>query len=412
MSFSFLLVNLFQDMTPVAGIVVGLILVMLVLSILITLRTLGRYAMEEVNINRMERNIDIWRDNIGKEVSDKNLGETDEEGLPNDTNEIPTDEISLLQDSPNTKLEYQPIIDPDRLLEGLSKQSLIRQRVEIIKRLKQFRIKIDVTVLQNLAIANESRHWIVKIPAFFSGLAMLLGMLGTFWGLMMMVSEIGGQLSAIDEAEFGNLLDRLQGIRGVLAGVGTAFYTTIAGLICTILTSIMNFLIEKTQLNLFERLETFTANDLLPATLPSLEGDSMMEQISYRLQDSFDNMNDVIDRNNESLSNLNGVYESFNQIISEIRQITQREASNKLEGIILELSSVNNTMKDMISKYENRNILEEIKGLGETNKSLVETYNSRLNDAKWLVSTRGFMIAISVLLGIISLTMITQIFIA
>lgn len=76
---------------------------------------------------------------------------------------------------------------------------------------------------------DESR----EISRYLIGLLIFLGLLGTFWGLLQTVSAIGGVIGGLDlEGEdVGAMFSNLQqGLEAPLAGMGTAFSSSLFGL--------------------------------------------------------------------------------------------------------------------------------------------------------------------------------------
>ncbi len=84
-------------------------------------------------------------------------------------------------------------------------------------------------VLDGIAVRlDESR----EIARYLTGLLIFLGLLGTFWGLLRTVGSVGGVVGSLsmtaDPAELFKTLK--SGLEGPLAGMGTAFSSSLLGL--------------------------------------------------------------------------------------------------------------------------------------------------------------------------------------
>lgn len=184
-------------------------------------------------------------------------------------------------------------------------------------------------------------------------LAVLLGLLGTFIGLTYMVGDISDQL------EKGGDVTTIQ---STLAQVKTAFSTTLAGLICTVIVSIFNFYMEQKKATFFDHLEQFTVQDLLPSTFRNWKKKTMLETVGDQLEDTFNNLNQTIENNNASIGELNGLYSKFDRIEDTLRSILTAGETADMQGIVKEISTVNASMKVMIDKYQNKQLLEDFEG--------------------------------------------------
>jgi len=72
-----------------------------------------------------------------------------------------------------------------------------------------------------------------EISRYFTSVLVFLGLLGTFYGLLITISEISGTISglSVQGADVGGLFDALkEGLQGPLGGMGTAFSSSLFGL--------------------------------------------------------------------------------------------------------------------------------------------------------------------------------------
>jgi biopolymer transport protein ExbB/TolQ len=193
-------------------------------------------------------------------------------------------------------------------------------------------------------------------------MAMMLGILGTFWGLAIMVQEISLEMPNSAKLDITSWKQAIDNIGAVLAGMKTAFSTSLVGMFCAVISSSINFGIQKIQANFLQKMEKFTTEDLLPATVPVVEDETLLEQVNQQLSESFNSLNDIFDKNNNTIEELNAVEQAFGDIIKEIRGITRTEASRDLDQIIEKLSDANGTivalvghLPQVVSAIENTN---------------------------------------------------------
>lgn len=76
---------------------------------------------------------------------------------------------------------------------------------------------------------DESRD----LSRYMIGLLVFLGLLGTFWGLLQTIGSIGGTIDSltVQSSDFASVFEDLKtGLKGPLAGMGTAFSSSLFGL--------------------------------------------------------------------------------------------------------------------------------------------------------------------------------------
>lgn len=91
--------------------------------------------------------------------------------------------------------------------------------------------KSDSEVEQDnlVGLLQHQLHSRARTTETLSGVLVTLGLVGTITGLISMTNDLGGVMESVGgNAEDGSLLENL---KGVLSGMGTAFYTTLLGAI-------------------------------------------------------------------------------------------------------------------------------------------------------------------------------------
>jgi hypothetical protein len=109
-------------------------------------------------------------------------------------------------------------------------------------------------VLDGVAIRlDESR----EIARYLIGLMIFLGLLGTFWGLLKTVSSVGGVVNGLSmSADPTELFTTLKaGLQGPLAGMGTAFGSSLLGLAGSLVLGFLDLQLGQAQNRFFVDLE-------------------------------------------------------------------------------------------------------------------------------------------------------------
>lgn len=237
------------------------------------------------------------------------------------------------------------------LREGVDPKSLIGERLVAIEKMRGHQVKVNLRTLQQLTSAREAASKGLTAPSFTAGIAMMLGILGTFLGLSMMVQQIQFSLpSDSGGVTLESWTDAFANISTVLAGIKTAFSTSLVGMVSAIWLSLLAARLSRVQAALLEQLERFTTEDLLPATAPTAEDESLLERISLQLENSFLHLGEVSQDNRDVLRNLTGAQAAFADIVEEIRLITKNEASRDLERVVAELVKTNAAVLSVVEK--------------------------------------------------------------
>lgn len=236
----------------------------------------------------------------------------------------------------------------------LTPDSLIAERFEAIEKLRTRQVRVNPNALQQLSLARDDARPGMAVPGAVAGLATMLGLLGTFIGLAVMVQQIQFVLpQGSGNVTVGSWTQSVENISRVLGGIKTAFSCSLVGIVCSILASLVNFQLRSAQALFFERLERFTTEDLLPAAVPAVEDESLLDRVSLQLENSFARLDDIYRQNQDALKDMTGAQRAFVDIVEEIRKITRSEASRNLEGVLEQISQANRsvlTVADQLPK--------------------------------------------------------------
>ena len=320
------------------------------------------------------------------------------------------------EDIINFEINYDEVIEEiERIpLEPLIKlnehheESIINQRLLILQKNQETRTKINVGYLKDISELREEENWESKFPRFVMTVAMLMGMLGTFIGLTIMVGEIADQVDAsqraIQSGSGEGFLDSITQIKGIIGGVGTAFTTTLFGLSTTIIVTLLNFLLSQKKVRFFAELESFTMEELLPKTFGGdIEEKTMLETVEDHLEDLYKRVNNSLEENSKAIDSITGLYTQFEVLEKTLRDVMTQGATNEVQEVVAELNTMNQQVKLMIDKYQNKQLLEDFKGLTEVHKEYISKANNLIIETKWVPDTKTFMMVIAGLLAVIAL---------
>jgi hypothetical protein len=243
-------------------------------------------------------------------------------------------------------------VDLAELRENVDPKTLIGDRLETLARMKQARVKVNVGTLQQMTVLRESASFGLAFPGYAADAAMMLGMLGTFIGLCLMLLQMQSVLpNASGVPASGGFAEAAQSLGGIIASKKTAFVTTLVGLVCAIAISGLNFLLARAQSAFYDALERFTTAELLPATMPAVEDETAMEKLSLQLSETFATLEGLSEHHKGNLERLQEMETAFGAIVASIRAITQQsvrgpaeEAAGALTTLVKQLGDANEAL--------------------------------------------------------------------
>ena len=183
-----------------------------------------------------------------------------------------------------------------------------------------------------------------------------LGLFGTFLGLSLSVSSLT-ELLGSNTSEWLNVLDSVGGgLMSALSGMGVAFYTSLVGVACSILLTVLRsiFSVQHAREKLETRLELWLDHDVAP-TLPTdapKDDSELVHQLVLALDRSTDNMNQIltdatddlkaaINMSRAPIAAMNKTVESFNGGVRDFS-----EFNYNLRGTVERMDV---TVRDLVS---------------------------------------------------------------
>lgn len=203
---------------------------------------------------------------------------------------------------------------------------------------------------------DESRD----LARYLIGLMIFLGLLGTFWGLLQTVSSIGATIQALDPTggDFAHLFTELkQGLQHPLAGMGTAFSSSLLGLASSLVLGFLDLQAGQAQNRFYNDLEEWLASvTRLGSGGPIAEGEASVpayvQALLEQTADSLENLQRTMARNEESRSGSNV---ALTQLADRLATFTDQMRAS--QDLMLKLAE---------NQIEMRPVLTRLAGLNES----------------------------------------------
>lgn len=157
-----------------------------------------------------------------------------------------------------------------------------------------------------------------------------LGLFGTFLGLSLSVGSLTKLIGSSNTAEWLSVLDSVgEGLMSALSGMGVAFYTSLVGVACSIILTILRAIISTSAAreSLEVRLELWLDHTLAP-TLPTdtaKDETELAKKMIQGLEAASESMRQTLKATTynlqQSLNNFNQTVESFNSGVTDFKDL-------------------------------------------------------------------------------------------
>ncbi|HUH42725.1 MAG: MotA/TolQ/ExbB proton channel family protein [Sulfurimonas sp.] len=219
---------------------------------------------------------------------------------------------------------------------------------------------------------------------FFVSMCLMIGLLGTFTGLLSALNEMGAiVLSLKGDVNIGEIMMRLN---DPIVGMAVGFGSSLFGVAAAIILSIKGYVLEKNQANFIEDVQDWINSLIIEGTLTSEDGvvsggssmSKMMDIFTEKMSDFSQNMS-LSNKSNEAMlkilsQSMDGESKSAREMMAALDKIAngtkdlninQYQSSNALIESIQDLSSAtmnsNRNLKSILELQEKNNqILEEL----------------------------------------------------
>ena len=152
----------------------------------------------------------------------------------------------------------------DHLQQDISPDSIAHRRIEHISQIKSIGGEVNQDAISDVLLGKLST--MAGFSRHLAGILIILGLIGTLAGLLIAIDEIQPLITPENITQVDQLS---QAIGNTLKGMKTAFSTTFAGLVATLILGATIFLLDRQQTRFLIDIEEFTTNALLPVFSPT-----------------------------------------------------------------------------------------------------------------------------------------------
>ncbi|MFA9372925.1 MAG: hypothetical protein ACERKK_02095 [Poseidonibacter sp.] len=208
---------------------------------------------------------------------------------------------------------------------------------------------------------------------FFVGTSLMLGLFGTFTGLLVAIDEMGGIILSFggDDIDLGEVMTSFA---GPLGGMSIGFASSLFGVASAIILNVMQYILTRNQAAFLEDVEDWMKGKIIDSqnsdVLDEIRGASLQMPTqtaqSSTSSGSVDNAGvsggflnvfvDIMGDFTSKMEKSNKTFEDMNKVIIENLASTNR--SNEKENILLE-NMVNNLRELNVNQFSNAAMMEE-----------------------------------------------------
>ena len=272
--------------------------------------------------------------------------------------------------------------------------SIIYRRINDLVKIKQNGGEIDHDVLGDIHAGATSRK--AGLSNYILGILIILGLVGTLWGLTTAVIEVQPLLQDIDDLD--QLPQISRALQETLKGMGTAFKTTLAGLVTSLGLGALGWLFSLLNSAFLTRFETVVATEIIPHFKQTPESgiESSIDQLQVSVDEFKLATEDNVRRMQESIQQLtekswDAYLEQQYVIANELREIPQ-ELRESLGGIreyqvlirttVASFEKMTGNFMTEVSKNQSAvdTMVDDFKELTTQSMSQVSEYQKALQD--------------------------------
>lgn len=268
-------------------------------------------------------------------------------------------------------------------------------------------LSLSTTAMQTLldgvaARLDEAR----EVSRYMVGLLVFLGLLGTFWGLMQTVQSIGDVIADVEigGADASQAIEELKlGLEAPLAGMGTAFSSSLFGLAGSLILGFLGLQAGQAQNRFYNDLEDwFSGFTRLGGAGPMSEGEhsapAYIQALLEQTADSLESLQRTIARAEESRTashmNIQELTEKLDALATSMRteqdlMLKLAEGQQRLQAALETMSeNVAAARADETTRAHIRNIdTHLVRLIDQLNSGRVETVQDIRNEIRLLART-------------------------
>ena len=217
---------------------------------------------------------------------------------------------------------------------------------------------------------DESR----ELARYMVGLMIFLGLLGTFWGLSQTIGSVGDVIRTLDVsgADPAEVFDKLKaGLEKPLAGMGTAFSTSMFGLAGSLVLGFLDIQAGRAQNTFYNELEEFLSSQTRLGAGPVGDDQTVPAYIQALLEqtaDSLDGLQRVIARNEEGRMTANN---SLNALADKMAALADHMRME--QSLMLKLGEGQMELRPLLGR-----IADNVGGLDEVSRAHLRNMDAKL----------------------------------
>jgi len=228
-----------------------------------------------------------------------------------------------------------------------------------------------------------------EISRYLIGLLVFLGLLGTFWGLLITIESVGSVITSLDMASADTstmFLNLKEGLKQPLNGMGTAFSSSLFGLSGSLILGFLDLQASQAQNQFYNDVEEWLSSMSLIAVSKTgkggekkLQEDGVPVYVQALLEqtaESVDSLQRILGRGEDERRNLANNFSDLANNMSEVAdQIKNNQKEfQKINAKPIDLSGLTNLFKENVSGIDDAT-KDHIRSMDVSIKRLVEESN-------------------------------------
>lgn len=226
------------------------------------------------------------------------------------------------------------------------------------------------SLLDSISVRLEESR---DIARYLAGLLIFLGLLGTFWGLLRTIGAIGSVIGglSIEGGDLGQMFANLKsGLQSPLAGMGTAFSSSLFGLAGSLVLGFLDLQLGQAQNRFYNELEEWLASlTRLTSSSFAFEGEhsatAFQQALMEQTAESLDKLQRIMARGEEDRRSANQTLLAMVDRLGTLsdrlegdRELLERMANTQgeLRPVLIRLAEQTGGSRDEIVRSHLRNI--------------------------------------------------------
>ncbi len=268
--------------------------------------------------------------------------------------------------------QYRKQVIPSPLGDGV-----IADRIQLVQDLRHRNVQVDSRVYSEILSARESST-AGRSPG---GTVVLLGLAGTFYGLMVAVARAGMSLDG------GNSSTTLQAIGDIFSSMNGIFGTSFTGLIAALILNVTHNIISGRKMSYMADVEEYTQFQLLPSFSHKKEDqESRQNAMSAQFEARMEEMVRYFAGRMENLAqeSVRRMEDLYNKAtVGSVQQQKEfSEASREaVSHLLAELRTADETLRNHMQNAQS-NLVQQSQNFQIQQESLLSTYLDRVQAAQ------------------------------